>query len=142
MDLGLHDPGQLALMLERRLQLCAVIGLGLALNKVDLVEKEKLLVLAQAANEKARFDATFMISAIKGDGVADVRGAGCLIAAELAPGIDAKAVAQACLDRGLVLNAVTPSALRLAPSLLVTDNEIDDAVAIVAAACNDERAAR
>jgi len=45
----------------------------LILNKVDLVEKEKLLALAQAANEKARFDATFMISAIKGDGVADVR---------------------------------------------------------------------
>jgi GTP-binding protein Era len=45
----------------------------LILNKVDLVEKERLLALAQAANEKARFDATFMISAIKGDGVADVR---------------------------------------------------------------------
>jgi GTP-binding protein Era len=45
----------------------------LILNKVDLVEKEKLLALAQTANEKARFDATFMISAIKGDGVADVR---------------------------------------------------------------------
>jgi GTP-binding protein Era len=45
----------------------------LILNKVDLVDKEKLLALAQAANGKARFDATFMISAIKGDGVADVR---------------------------------------------------------------------
>jgi GTP-binding protein Era len=45
----------------------------LILNKVDLVEKEKLLALAGAANEKARFDATFMISAIKSDGVADVR---------------------------------------------------------------------
>ena len=45
----------------------------LILNKVDLVEKSKLLALAQAANEKAKFDATFMISATKGDGVADVR---------------------------------------------------------------------
>jgi GTP-binding protein Era len=45
----------------------------LILNKVDLVDKEKLLALAQAANGKARFDATFMISAVKGDGVADVR---------------------------------------------------------------------
>ena len=34
--------------------------------------------------------------------------------------------------RGLVVNAVTPSALRLAPSLLVTDAEIDEAVAILA----------
>jgi GTP-binding protein Era len=45
----------------------------LILNKVDLVDKEKLLALAQTANEAARFETTFMISAIKNDGVADVR---------------------------------------------------------------------
>jgi GTP-binding protein Era len=45
----------------------------LILNKVDLVEKAKLLAMAQAANEAARFETTFMISATKGDGVADVR---------------------------------------------------------------------
>ena len=48
------------------------------------------------------------------------------------PGIDAKAVADECLARGLVLNAVTPTALRLAPPLLVTDDEIAEAVAVVA----------
>jgi predicted acetylornithine/succinylornithine family transaminase len=72
------------------------------------------------------------------DGVADVRGAGLLIAAELAPGIDAKAVAQRCLDSGLVLNAVTASALRLAPPLLVTDAEIEEAAAIIATAIANE----
>jgi GTP-binding protein Era len=45
----------------------------LILNKVDLVEKTKLLTLSQECNANARFDATFMISAIKGDGVSDVR---------------------------------------------------------------------
>ncbi len=45
----------------------------LILNKVDLVEKAKLLAQAQAANDAAKFEATFMISATKGDGVADVR---------------------------------------------------------------------
>ncbi len=45
----------------------------LILNKVDIVEKEKLLALAQAANERGKFDATFMISALSGSGVADVR---------------------------------------------------------------------
>ncbi|MDQ1511167.1 MAG: acetylornithine/N-succinyldiaminopimelate aminotransferase, partial [Actinomycetota bacterium] len=72
------------------------------------------------------------------DGVADVRGAGLLIAAELVPGLDAKVVAQRCLDAGLVLNAVTASALRLAPPLLVTDAEIDEAAAIIATACAAE----
>ena len=45
----------------------------LVLNKVDLVEKPKLLVLAQAANERAKFEKTFMVSALSGDGVPDVR---------------------------------------------------------------------
>ena len=45
----------------------------LILNKVDIVDKEKLLGLAQALNTKAKFDSIFMISALSGDGVADVR---------------------------------------------------------------------
>src|SRR5581483_5583195 len=45
----------------------------LILNKVDLVAKEALLTLAQRANEKARFEATFMISALSGDGVPDLK---------------------------------------------------------------------
>ena len=46
------------------------------------------------------------------------------------------------LRRASTGGAVTASALRLAPSLLVTNAEIDEAVAIVAAACNDERVKR
>ena len=65
--------------------------------------------------------------------VADVRGAGLLLAVELTPGRDAAAVTRACLDRGLVVNAVTPTAVRLAPSLLVTDDELDEAVAVLTA---------
>jgi GTP-binding protein Era len=46
----------------------------LIINKIDLVEKAALLALARAANERLAFAATFMISALTGDGVADVRG--------------------------------------------------------------------
>lgn len=45
----------------------------LILNKVDLVEKASLLTLAQEANAKAKFDATFMIAALTGYGVPDVK---------------------------------------------------------------------
>ena len=45
----------------------------LILNKVDLVDKEKLLELAQAADRRGKFEAVFMISALSGDGVADLR---------------------------------------------------------------------
>ena len=64
-------------------------------------------------------------------GVADVRGLGLLIAAQLDDGRDAKAVAAGCLEAGLVVNAVTPTALRFAPPLTVSDEEIDDAVSIL-----------
>jgi GTP-binding protein Era len=45
----------------------------LLLNKIDLVEKEALLALAQAANDRTAFAATFMVSALKGDGVTDLK---------------------------------------------------------------------
>jgi GTPase len=45
----------------------------LLINKVDLVEKPALLAIAKAANERAQFAATFMISALSGDGVGDVQ---------------------------------------------------------------------
>ena len=45
----------------------------LLINKIDLVEKALLLTLAKAANERVPFAATFMISALSGDGVADLK---------------------------------------------------------------------
>ena len=66
-------------------------------------------------------------------GVAGVRGLGLLLAVEL-EGHDAKGVTAALLDAGLVANAVTPTALRLAPSLLVSDDEMDHGVELIAKA--------
>jgi GTPase len=45
----------------------------LVINKIDLVPREKLLALAKAANERLPFAQTFMISALSGDGVDDLR---------------------------------------------------------------------
>lgn len=55
-------------------------------------------------------------------GVLGVRGLGALIAVEVA--VDARQLCSALLDRGVVVNAVTPTALRLAPSLLISDEEL------------------
>ncbi|HEY6698500.1 MAG TPA: aminotransferase class III-fold pyridoxal phosphate-dependent enzyme, partial [Acidimicrobiales bacterium] len=62
--------------------------------------------------------------------VAEVRGLGLLLGVELS-GRDARDVHAALLDAGLVANAVTPTALRLAPSLLISDDEIDEATDII-----------
>ena len=45
----------------------------LVINKVDLVPRETLLALAKAANDRMAFEETFMIAALNGDGVADLR---------------------------------------------------------------------
>ena len=43
----------------------------LVLNKIDTIPREKLLALSEKLNAATRFERTFMISALKGDGVAD-----------------------------------------------------------------------
>jgi acetylornithine/N-succinyldiaminopimelate aminotransferase len=81
---------------------------------------------------RARRAGARLTDALRGvPGVADVRGLGLLLGVEL-DGHDARQVNTALLDAGLVANAVTPAALRLAPSLLVSDDEIDHAVATIA----------
>lgn len=45
----------------------------LVLNKVDIAKREKLLKLAERLNETGLFTDTFMISAVTGSGVADLR---------------------------------------------------------------------
>ena len=67
-------------------------------------------------------------------GVASVRGQGLLLATELADGRDAKAVYSDLLQRGLVTNAVTGTALRFAPPFTVSEAELDEAVSMLAEA--------
>jgi acetylornithine/N-succinyldiaminopimelate aminotransferase len=69
-------------------------------------------------------------------GVADVRGLGMLIAVELTNG-NAKAVYTRLLELGLVCNAVTETALRLAPPLNISDDHIFEGVGLIAQAIAD-----
>ncbi|MDG2908286.1 MAG: acetylornithine/succinylornithine family transaminase [Acidimicrobiales bacterium] len=78
-------------------------------------------------------------------GVTAVRGLGLLLAAELDPDVlDGRSgadVARACLDAGLVVNGITPTALRLAPPLTVTDDELAEGVAILGVVLSGDREA-
>jgi acetylornithine/N-succinyldiaminopimelate aminotransferase len=86
-------------------------------------------VPARAARAGARISA----GAAALDGVAGVRGMGLLLGLEL-EGHDAKEVAARLLELGAIVNAITPTALRLAPSLLITDEEVDLALDLLAKA--------
>ncbi|HEX2118002.1 MAG TPA: acetylornithine transaminase [Acidimicrobiales bacterium] len=100
--------------------------LATAAARATLAVMEAEDVPARAARAGARLAEG--LSALPG--VASVRGRGLLLAAELSDQ-PAREVATAALDRGLVVNALTPTAIRLAPSLLVTDDEIDEALAVL-----------
>ncbi len=102
---------------------------------LEVMEAEDVPARAAAAGSRL----TGALQALPG--VASVRGLGLLLAAELQPGGDAKAVAGTALAAGLVVNAVSPTAIRLAPSLLVSDEELDEAVSILAEALAQEREA-
>jgi acetylornithine aminotransferase len=78
-----------------------------------------------------------LAAGLAGLGAGAVRGRGLWLALDLGPEGDARAVAGAALDRGLVVNPVTASALRLAPPLTVTAAEIDEAVSRLGAALAD-----
>ena len=69
------------------------------------------------------------------NGVVSVRGRGLLLAAELDPevlnGRTGGEIANACLHAGLVLNGVTPTALRIAPPLTITVAEIEQGLAVL-----------
>ena len=91
---------------------------------LQVMEEEDVPARARKAGERLR-DALVEIPA-----VTSVRGLGLLLGAEL-DGRDAKQVNLDLLHAGLVANAVTPTAIRFAPPLLVSDEEIDEAVEIV-----------
>ncbi|MEY2571234.1 MAG: acetylornithine/N-succinyldiaminopimelate aminotransferase, partial [Acidimicrobiaceae bacterium] len=101
--------------------------LAAATARAVIAELERLDAPARAEQAGARLVAGL----VELPNVVSVRGSGLLIAAELAEGVDAKVMAAACLEAGLVVNAVRPTSLRFAPPLTVTADEIDEALAIL-----------
>ena len=96
--------------------------------KATITEMQRLNA-PQMASEKGAFLTSLLE---KLPHVVSVRGRGLLLGVELAVGIDVKDVQSQLLTNGLVANAVTASALRLAPPLTVSEQEIREAVTILA----------
>ena len=92
---------------------------------LEVMEDEDVPARAEAAGGRLRkrLEAS--------DGVVGVRGLGLLLGSELSPGLAAADISRAALDAGLVINPVSPTTLRFAPSLLVSDEDIDEAAAIL-----------
>jgi len=65
------------------------------------------------------------------DGVGEVRGRGLMVGVSLADGVDAQTVAARALEVGLVINVPAPGMLRFLPPLIIGEEEVDVAIAIM-----------
>ncbi|KUK48592.1 MAG: Acetylornithine aminotransferase [Actinobacteria bacterium 66_15] len=93
-----------------------------ALATLDALEGEHLGINAERTGSYMR-DALEELGRRTG-ALREVRGRGLMLAAELVEP-NAKAVASACLERGIVLNAIGESILRLLPPLVCRKDETD-----------------
>jgi predicted acetylornithine/succinylornithine family transaminase len=99
-----------------------------ALAALEVIDDPELLRRVRALGER-------LMDGLRGlGGIEEVRGRGLMVAAALANGRDAAAVARAALDEGLVVNVPAESTLRLLPPLTIGEAEVDEALAKLAAA--------
>ena len=106
------------------------LAMSAARATLSVMEDEDAPVRAQASGARLRAGLE------KLPGVASVRGEGLLLAAVLTDRF-AVAAGRRALEAGVVINAPCPDVLRFAPSLLVSDAQIDDALATLAAVLDE-----
>ena len=91
---------------------------------LETIHDQGLLENARAMGERLRAGLATI------DGVTEARGLGLLVAAELQT--EAGPVAARALENGLLINAVRPTSIRMAPPLIVSAAEIDRGVELFA----------
>lgn len=92
---------------------------------LEVMEEIDLPAMAAQAGETMRAAVDTL------DGVASVRGRGLLLGVELAGGRPAAEVVSAGMAEGLVLGTAGATSLRIAPPLIISDDEIAHGVAVL-----------
>lgn len=94
------------------------VSCAAALAVLDVIERDDLLARVPAVSERLR-------AIVTGTPVVDhVRGRGLLLGAVLSDPLAAE-VEMAARDHGLIVNAVAPDVIRMAPPLVIGDEDLD-----------------
>jgi len=109
-----------------------------SLAVLDVIEQED--VLANVTTRAAQFRIAFSDLAASTGAVREVRGSGLLLGVVLSRPIAAE-VASRCRSQRLVLNAVAPDVLRIAPPLTISAEEVEIALSIIIPAIVEATAA-
>jgi acetylornithine/N-succinyldiaminopimelate aminotransferase len=96
------------------------VSAAASLAVLDTIEAEGLLAHVRKAGARLR-------AGVAHDHVTEVRGEGLLVGLDL-DADRAPAVARAALGRGFIVNDCTPSRIRFAPPLVLTEAQVDDFV--------------
>jgi len=96
---------------------------------IETIKKERLA--ANAAATGAYLADRLRDLAKTAPVITEVRGRGLMLAIELT--VPSDAVVAACLARGLLVNNVRPTAVRLVPPLIVSRADVDEAIGILGA---------
>jgi acetylornithine aminotransferase len=99
------------------------VSASASLAVLNAIDSDGLLERAVLVHERFARDLPARYSGI----VRSVRGLGLLMAAELND-VPSATVDLALKQAGVLANAVSPDAIRMAPALNITDAEIDDAL--------------
>lgn len=102
------------------------VAASAALAVLDLVDDPEMLRRVRALGSRL----TEGLSQI--EGITEVRGRGLIIGVKLADGIVSGEVNSALLGAGLVANAPRPDTLRLLPPFVLTDDQADRALGLIA----------
>jgi len=93
------------------------------LAAINFIEKKKLLESVKRQGDYVMQELALI------PGVREVRGAGLLLGIEFET-LDAGTVANELRSRGVLVNAATPNTIRIAPSLIVSDAQLEKFIAI------------
>ncbi len=92
---------------------------------LEMVDRPELLRRVREAGDR------LSTGLLELDGIVTVRGRGLMLGAGLVEGLDAGAIRDDLLGRGLVVNAPRPDTIRMLPPFVVTDDQIDRAIGLV-----------
>jgi len=111
------------------------VSCAASLAVLDTIADEHLLDAVKRVGEHLAAE----LSALAAPAVSEVRGSGLWRALAL-PGNQAGAVETAAREKGLLINAVKPDVIRLAPPLILTEADVDEAMPRLRAALGEAHA--